>query len=193
MWRVIQIVFVVLGLLLSFGGNRLSMPILFYGGIACLGLAAIAIGWEAIFTQRIVLGRRRRGTRTTYTGVAAILQGVQFNIIGLFLLGIAWMMFWNNGREIVQQLARRPGLLLLILGVVCLMQAVIAIIGSHELKQGSRWFVILSLLISRMYPGLLLMVVGLVAIGLGLFEIAAPAAFDERGGAMLEELYGLNR
>ena len=192
MWKTIQVVFIVLGLLLAFGGNRLSMPILFYGSLACFGLASLAIGLEGIFTGRIVLGSRRHNKRT-YTGVPATLQGVQFIFIGLCLIGIAWMMYWNNGREIIQQFARRPGLPLLILGVVCLMQAVIAIIGSHELKQGSRWFVILSLLISRMYPGLLLIVVGVSAIGLGLFEIAAPAAFDERGGALLEELYGLNR
>lgn len=193
MWTTIQIIFVVLGLLLAFGGDRLSMPVLFYVAMACFGLASIAFGLEAIVTRHIVLGRRRRGSRSTYTGVAAILQGIQFNVIGLFLLGIAWMMFWNNNREIVQQFARRPGLPLLVFGAVCLMQAVIAITGSHEMQQGSRWFVILSLFIARLYPGLLLIVIGLGALGLGLFEIAAPTAFDERGGRMLEELYGLNR
>ena len=169
------------------------MPILFYGGVACFGLASMVIGLEGIFTQRIVLGRRRGGSRRTYTGIPAILQGVQFNLIGLFFIAIAGLLYLNNGREILQQFVRRPGLPLLLLGAGCLMQAVIAIMGSHELKQGSRWFVILSLLISRLYPGLLLIVVGLVAIGLGLFEIAAPAVFDERGGRLLEEFYGLNR
>jgi hypothetical protein len=190
MWTTLQIIFGVLGL---FGGDRLSLPILFYGGVACFGLASIAIGLEGIITRRIVLRRRRRGSSSTYTGVAAILQGIQFNIIGLFLLGIAWMMYWNNSREILQQFARRPGLPLLGFGAVCLMQAMIAITGSHEMKQGPRWVVILSLFTARLYPGLLLIVIGLGAMGLGLFEIAAPAAFDERGGRMLEELYGLNR
>ena len=169
------------------------MPILFYGGIACFGLASMAIGSEAIFTQRIKLGSRRRGSRATYTGVPAILQGIQFNIIGLFLLGIAWMMYWNNSREILQQFARRPGLPLLLFGAVCLMQAIIAIMGSQEMKQGQRWVVILSLFTARLYPGLLLIVIGLGAMGLGLFEIVAPTAFDENGGRFLEELYGLNR
>ena len=193
MWRTLQIIFGVLGLLLAFGGDRLSMPILFYGGVACFGLASIAIGLEGIVTRRIVLRRRRRGSSSTYTGVAAILQGIQFNIIGLFLLGIAWMMYWNNSREILQQFARRPGLTLLGFGAICLMQAMIAITGSQEMKQGPRWVVILSLFTARLYPGLLLIVIGLGAMGLGLFEIAAPTAFDESGGAFLEELYGLNR
>jgi hypothetical protein len=193
MWTTLQIIFGVLGLLLAFGGDRLSMPILFYGGVACFGMASIAIGLEGIVTRRIVLRRRRRGSSSTYTGVAAILQGIQFHIIGLFLLGIAWMMYWNNSREILQQFARRPGLSLLAFGAICLMQAMIAITGSHEMKQGPRWVVILSLFSARLYPRLLLIVIGLGAMGLGLFEIAAPTAFDERGGRMLEELYGLNR
>jgi hypothetical protein len=46
---------------------------------------------------------------------------------------------------------------------------------------------------ARLYPGLLLIVVGLGAMGLGLFEISAPTVFDENGGRLLEELYGLNR
>ena len=192
MWTTIQIVFGLLGLLLAFGGDRLSMPVLFYGGVACFGLASMAIGSEAIITRRIVLGRRRRGSRSTYTGVPAILQGVQFNIIGLFLLGIAWVMYWNNSREIFLQFARRPGLPLLLFGAVCLMQAIITVTGSHELKQGPKWVVILSLFTARLYPGLLLIVVGLGAMGLGLFEIAAPTAFDENGGSFLEELYALN-
>jgi hypothetical protein len=37
-------------------------------------------------------------------------------------------------------------------------------------------------MVSRLVPGLIL---------LGLFEIAAPDVFDERGGGLLETLYGL--
>ncbi|HET9908236.1 MAG TPA: hypothetical protein VFQ23_16410 [Anaerolineales bacterium] len=193
MWSTIQIVFVVLGLLLAYGGDRLSMPILFYGGMACFGLAAMAIGAEGIFTQRIVLGRRRRRTTTTYTGIPAVLQGVQFSLIGLFFIAISGLLYLNIGRDIFVQFVRRPGFPLVILGSACLLQAVIAIMGSHEIKQGPRWVVILSLFTARLYPGLLLIVIGLAAIGAGLFEIAAPAAFDEMGGRALEELYGLNR
>ena len=193
MWTTVQIVFALLGVLLAYLGNRFSMPLLFYGGIACFGLASMAIGLEGIFTQRIVLGRRRRGSKRTYTGIPAILQGVQFNLIGLFFIVIAGLLYLNIGRDLFLGFVRRPGLPLLLLGAVCLMQAVIAIMGSHEVKEGPGWAVILSLFTARLYPGLLLIVIGLAAIGLGLYEIAAPAAFDEMGGTLLEELYGLNR
>ena len=192
MWTTIQIILGLLGVLLALGGDRLSIPILTYAGIACLGLAAIAIGWEAILTRRIVLGRRRHGDVQTYSGLPAILQGVQFNLIGLFLIVIAFIVYSNaDGRAVVLQMVRRPGLPLVIFGALCLMQAGISIPGPHEMRQGPRWIVVMNLLVSRLLPGLILLGIGFGAMGLGLFEIVAPRGFDEMGGGFLEVLYGL--
>ncbi|MEW6085283.1 MAG: hypothetical protein AB1607_11870 [Chloroflexota bacterium] len=191
MWTTLQIIFGVLGILLAFGGDRLSMPILLYAGAACFGLASIAIGWEAIVTRQIRLGSRRRGTRETYTGLAAVLHGVQFNLIGLFLIGLSLSTYVNNGREIVLQFVRRPGVPLLILGALCLMQAVISLTGSHEQRQGPRWMVAMNLVAARLLPGIVLIVIGVGAAWLGVFEIIAPEAFDAMGGGYLEVLYGV--
>ena len=192
MWTTIQIILGLLGVLLALGGDRLSIPILTYAGVVCLGLAAMAIGWEAILTRRIVLGRQRHGNVETYSGLPAILQGVQFNLIGLFLIGIAFLVYLNmDGRSVVLQMARRPGLPLVVFGALCLMQAGISIPGPHEMRQGPRWIVIMNLLVSRLLPGLILLGIGSGALGLGLFEIVAPRAFDEMGGGFLEVLYGL--
>ena len=43
MWTTIQIILGLLGVLFLLGGDRLSMPILSYAGMAGLGLAAMAI------------------------------------------------------------------------------------------------------------------------------------------------------
>lgn len=191
MWTTLQIIFGVLGILLALGGDRLSMPILLYAGVACFGLASIAIGWEAIVTRQFRWGRRRSGTRETYTGLAAVLHGVQFNLIGLFLIGLSFSTYINNGREIFLQFVRRPGVPLLILGALCLMQAVISLTGSHEQRQGPRWMVAMNLVAARLLPGIILIVIGVGAAWLGVFEIIAPEAFDEMGGGFLEVLYGL--
>jgi protein-S-isoprenylcysteine O-methyltransferase Ste14 len=192
MWTTIQIILGLLGVLLALGGDRLSIPVLTYAGIACFGLAAMAMGWEAILTRHIVLGRRRHGNVETYSGLPAILQGVQLNLMGLFLIGIAFMVYSNaDGRAVVLQMARRPGLPLVIFGALCLMQAGISIPGPREMREGSRWIVIMNLLISRLLPGLILLGIGLGAVGLGLFEIFAPRTFDEMGGGFLEVLYEL--
>jgi hypothetical protein len=152
----------------------------------------MAIGCEAIATRQIVLGRRRHGNRETYTGIPAIFQGVQLNLLGLFLVVLAMMMhFHTNGRALVLQMVRRPGLLLIVFGSLLLMQAVITLVGAHELREGPNWIVILNLAVSRLLPGVILVVLGVGAVGLGLFEIVAPNVFDQMGGGFLEVLYGL--
>jgi hypothetical protein len=192
MWTTIQIVLGLLSLLLVFVGDRLSVPLLSDAGMACLGLTSITIGWEAIVTRHIVIGRRRHGNRQTYTDLPAILQGIQFNLLGLFLIVISIMMDENiNGRELVLQMARHPGLPFILFGALCLMQSVITLIGPHELQDGPRWIVLMNLLVSRLLPGIILVVIGLGMTGLGLFEILAPETFDKMGGGFLEVLYGI--
>jgi hypothetical protein len=192
MWTTAQIIVGLLSLLLVFVGDRFSIPFLAYFGIACLGLTSALIGWEAIFTQRMVIGRRRHGSRQTYTGLPAILQGIQFILLGLFLAAVSFMLYTKmNARELAMQMARHPGLPLILFGLLCLMQAVITLIGSHELQEGMRWLVIMNLLVSRLLPGIILVVIGVGMTGLGLFEIAAPQAFDQMGGGLLEVLYGI--
>ena len=192
MWTSLQIILGLLSLLLVFVGDRFSIPSLGYLGIACLGLTSAVIGWEAIFTQHMVIGRRRHGNRQTYTGLPAILQGIQFILLGLFLWSISFMLYTKmNGRELVLQMARHPGLPLILFGAFCLMQSAITLIGFHELQAGPRWIVIMNLLISRLLPGIILVLVGLGMTGLGVFEILAPETFDQMGGGFLEVLYGL--
>jgi len=191
MWSTLQIIFGLLGILLAFGGDRFSMPILTNLGIACFGLASIAIGWEAILTRYFRLGSRRRGTRTTYTGLAAILHGIQFNLLGLFFLGLGIFTDFTAWRQVFLQFVRRPGLLLILIGVLLIMQSIIAFSGSVEDRLGERWVVILNTFLSRILPGIILLVLGVGALGLGMFEFLAPVAFDQMGGGFLETLYGL--
>jgi len=194
MFRIIQIVFFVLGILLALGGDRFSIPLLTYGGIACFGIAAMAIGWEAIVTRHIVLGSRRRGTRETYTGLPAILQGIQFNLIGFFLIGVSAFIYLNNGnlgRDIFLQFVRRPGMLLVVIGALLLLQALVMFLGYREINEGPGFMVTLNLILSRMLPGVILLVLGLGAMGLGLLDMVAPALFDSMGGGFLETLYGV--
>ena len=191
MLKTIELILIILGLLVAFIGYQFSIPVLLHAGIGCFGLAMIVIGWQAILTRHMILRGRRRGPRQTYTGVAAIFQGIQFNFIGLFLIGLAFMMYFNNSQEIALQIARRPGLPLVVLGGICLMQAMITFSGPEEYKQGSQGFVVMNLLVARLLPGLILVILGVGFSLLGLFEAVAPERFDEMGGRLLEEVYGV--
>ena len=152
------------------------------------GVTAIVVGMEAMITRRIVLYRRRNYSET-YLGFAAYAQGVQFTLIGIFFIGTSLAAYLDNGRAIFLHLVQRPWSVLLVVGVYCLMQAVIAIGGSVEQKQGTRWVVMLDFLVGRLLPGIILIVIGFSALGLGLFEFTAPAQFDALGGGFLEVLF----
>jgi len=192
MLQTVKIIFGILGFLFALGSDRLKMPVLMYGGIVCFGLMAITIGWEAILTREIRLGSRRKGSSQTYTGVPAVLQGIQFNVIGLFLIGVSLMMHFDEqglGRGILLRFARHPGIPFVVIGLLLLIQSAIVLSGYRELWMGPGWVVTLNLLASHLFPGLILLALGIGAIGLGLFEIALPEAFDARGGGFLEMLY----
>jgi hypothetical protein len=192
MWTKLQIGLMVLAFALVFVGDRFSSSLLLNTGIACFGMFAIAIGCEAILTRQIVVGSRRRRNRGTYTGTAAMFQGVQFNLFGLFLMAVAVMSYMRtNMREVFLQYVRHPGLPLIVLGILVLMQAVITMTGSLEQQESSRRDVIFSLLLGRVLPGVILIIVGFGLMGLGLFEIVAPKVFDSMGGGFLEMLYGI--
>lgn len=192
MWKTIQIVLGVAGLLLIFGGDRLSNPLLLYAGIACLGLLAMAVGWEAILTQHIVVGGRRSGDRGTYVGMPAVFRGIQFNLFGFFLIAAAAFTYLKaDGRGMFLEMVRRPGMPLIVLGMLVLSQAAITLYGSLEMQHGSQQQVVLNLVLFRLLPGAILVIIGLGAVGLGLFEVLAPESFDARGGGFLEMLYGL--
>jgi hypothetical protein len=189
LWSIIQIGLAVVAFLMAFAGDKLSIPIMLYSGIALFGVTAIVIGLEAMLTQRIVLSRQRNYSET-YLGFAAYAQGVQFSLIGLFFIGTSMAAYLDNGRDIFLHLVKRPWSVLVVFGTYCLMQAIIAIGGSVEQKQGTRWVVMLDFFAGRLLPGIILIVIGLGALGLGLFEFVAPAQFDALGGGFLEVLFG---
>jgi len=188
-WTTVQLVVFAVGLALAFAGEKFSIELLTYGGISLFGVAAFLIGLEAAITQRIVLGRSRYNE--TYTGLSAYAQGIQFCMLGIFFIAVSIAAYFNTGDALFDYFVRRPGWLLITFGVYCLMQAVIAIAGYQEEKLGPRWIVIMNLFASRLLPGIILVVIGLGATGLGLFEVVAPALFDKMGGGFLEVLFGV--
>ena len=189
LWAIVQIGLAIIAVLLTLAGDKLSIPILFYAGISMFGVTSIVVGMEAMITRRIVLSRQRNYSET-YLGLAAYAQGVQFSILGIFFIGASMAAYLDNGRELFLYLVRRPWSVLVVFGVYCLMQAIISIGGSVERKQGSRFAVMLDLFVGRLLPGFILIVIGLGALGLGLFEFFLPAQFDALGGGFLEVLFG---
>jgi len=188
---ILAIVVGLFGFLLLFLGQRLALDILTYAGFGLMGVMAIVVGLQAIVTRRLVqISRYNRHADETYVGVAAVAQGIIFIMMGFLFIGLALVAYLNSGRELFLHFVRHPGLILLIIGLLFLMTAISALVGTVEEKEGGRFEVLLNLLASRLLPGLILLVLAAGAISLGLLEIAAPQTFDQLGGGFLEVLFG---
>ncbi|HUS95087.1 MAG TPA: hypothetical protein VMZ24_07935 [Patescibacteria group bacterium] len=191
LWAVLMILFGLIGVVLLFLGQRFSLDILTYVGLGLIGLTSIVIGLQAAITRRMVqVSRYDRRANETYVGVAAIAQGILFILLGLFFIGLALAAYKNSGRELFLYFVRHPGLALLIIGLILLMTAISALVGTVEDKEGGRFERYLTLMTSRLLPGVILIVLASGAFGLGVLEIAAPQTFDQLGGGFLEVLFG---
>ena len=189
-WRVVQLSTAAVGVGSIILGRVLSRPQFDYIGIAILGFAGVLIGLEGIYKQEMILTSRysRRGTET-FLGAPGIAQGIQFVLVGIFLVGASLSALFNSGEYVFQYLVRRPGWLLLTFGLFCLSSAVIAFSGSVEQRTGTRFERILDLLAGRLLPGFILLFLALIIFGLGFLEILAPPVFDQLGGGFLEVLF----
>jgi len=183
-----EIFFMVAGGLCLWGSDQFGLPVLLRLGLGGFGATFSIMGVEAIITQEISFTSGRRYSET-YGGLAAIAYGLIFGMIGLSLFGVAFIMQYNSGEEVFQRLVRHPGPLLLLLGVVFLLMAIVRLTGLAGLQKGMKWTAVLNVLGYSLLPGLFLLVLGLGALGLGFFEILAPAAFDKMGGGFLETLF----
>ena len=173
-------------------GEKTDSSLLTTAGFCCLGAASIWIGIETIITRRIVLrSRYDRRANETYVGIAAIAQGIGLVALGLFLAGIALLVHLELGAPLLRHLLRRPGALLILFGLFAMTTAVTVGMGYVEQKETNRFAYFLDLLTSRTLGVLVLVAIGVIAIGLGLLEVFAPDQFDELGGGFLKALYGL--
>lgn len=180
------------GIVLIVWGQIFSSSDLALLGLFVFSISGILIGIEAI-KRRIFLEQSRYNRRDTetYVGFAAVLQGVLMIFVGIFLCILAVIDYFNLGESVFSYLVRHPGIPLVLFGIYCLATAGTAIIGYAEQNQGPKWNVYLELIASRLLPGIILIVIALIAISLGVIEIAAPEYFDKMGGGFLEILFNI--
>lgn len=159
-------------------------------GLFIFSVSGILIGIEGIRRKTFIeQSRYDRQDTETYIGIAAITQGIIIIFVGIFLCSISIIDYFNLGESVSSYFIRHPGIPLLLFGIYSIATAVTAIVGYVEQKQGPKWNVFLELIASRLLPGIILIVIALIAITLGLIEIVAPEYFDKMGGGFLEILF----
>lgn len=186
-----EIILLVAGILAMLGGDRFANSTLLFAGFGLFGAGFALGGLEAIITRRFGFARGYGLRSESYGGLAAMAWGVNFLLVGAWVIVLAGILYSGDEKAIIEHLVRRPGIVLLSAAVFLLGSGVANLIGSAELREGSTGEMLTNLLVYRLLPGLILVVLGLVVAGLAMMEILAPAAFDSMGGGFLEVLYGL--
>jgi hypothetical protein len=189
-WSKFVIAVSIIGILFVIADQIFAIPILKYFGIIAFALSGIMVGLEGIVKKKVVLiSRYNRRLSETYIGITAVAQGILIIFLGLFIIAISILAYFNSGQSVFHYFIRHPGIPLLIFGFICFLSSTISILGSVEEKQGTKFLVILNLLTSRLLPAIILIVIGLAATSLGVLEILNPQYFDKLGGGFLEAIF----
>lgn len=158
--------------------------------IFLFAITSMLIGLEAILLKEIIfVSSYSRRLNETYRGIAAIAHGVIFIIISLFLGVISFLVYQDSGDNVFQFFIKRPGVIILIIGVYIFSFSLIAFVGYKEQTQTSRFVYYLDLITSRLLPGTILLVWAVAFTVLGIIEIINPAYFDSIGGGFIELIF----
>ena len=158
--------------------------------IFIFAITSLLIGIEAIITREIIfISRYSRKLNETYRGIAAVAHGVVFIILSLYFGVISVLYYQDSGDNVSQYFIRRPGVIILIIGIYMLSFSLIAFVGYEEQKQNSKFVYYMDLIASRLLPGVILSAWAIAFILLGIVEIVDPQYFDSLGGGLLEVLF----
>ena len=146
-------------------------------GVFLAGLGTAVLGVLDIRSResRFEMGEEGYSRTETYRGLSAISWGVFFILLGLTLSGGAALVLFGLGDAALAFARARPGGLLILGGFLALTYALPTLRGAVEdNRQLGR---LLTSLPGRLLSVLLIMG-GLLLIGLGVWETAAPGAYD---------------
>jgi hypothetical protein len=178
MLGILQWVLIGLGVVLGYAGSRFHLPALIGIGVTVAGLGITAGGAEDMITRNVSLSYHEEGGRyQTYHGLSAVLLGVMWVVVGLALVvgGLAYTL--GAGEWLLGNLRAHPGPALVLGGLAMLAYGGSEALGAREDRLSASFLNFLGSVPARIF-GLILVVVGLVAIGAGTLELVAPQVFD---------------
>lgn len=171
----LEIFLVIAGGLAMYGGDHLANLALYNAGIFTVGAGFALDGAVTMVTQSPGFWNKLIWDEA-YRGLAAILHGLVFTVLGggVMIYGLA--RFLNVGDAAVNLVSGRPGIIFLATSLVLLS------LGSAQILSAAQWTGSLGdwlLGVPRGLAGLFLAAFGLVALGIGLFELFDPTAFND--------------
>jgi hypothetical protein len=174
----LQWILIGLGTAIGYAGWRFGWPAVIGLGVALAGLGVAAGGVEDMLNREVSLSYHEEGGRyQTYSGASAVLMGVMWVLVGLAMVigGLAAMVglggwLWSNLRA-------HPGPALVLAGMAMIAYGGSEALGARENRLSASFLNFLGSVPARIF-GVILVVVGLLALGAGTLELIAPQAFD---------------
>lgn len=164
---------------LIFVGDRANLPRLQALGAAILGLGLVAVGVESIRTRYFEVGpdpgSLRSSSRFVFRGPGALSWGLMCLALGSGAALAAAIVLLGLQDVAGRLIAERPGIVLAPLGLLFLCTAGGWLFGEERMNSSSLLF--LATLPHRL-GAVITVLFSLAVLAVGLFELAAPAAFD---------------
>lgn len=165
---------IVVGALGMLAAQWFYLPKGFHLGLFLVGAGIALGGLESLVTRRMSFRFATHGAER-YAGAPALIWGLMAFAVGVSIIAAAYLMEAGMWRSALSHLARRPGPLVAGAGflVAC---AGMLLMFSRGPRRGMWWIVLVRM--PRTVLGFLLVAAGLAAVGLGLWEIFDPRAYQ---------------
>jgi hypothetical protein len=172
------------GLLLVAGGDRLGSSALTQAGVFLLGGGLTLAGLGGVLTGRKPFSQQA-ATDHSPTGQVALFNGAVLMVFGVSVIAGAVLLLLRGEAGLIALLRMRPGLILVPLGAILLGKGGAQLLFVLQ-RGGSVRDRLLSL--PPLLAGLIVGLLGLLALVMGLYETLDPSGFDRVVAANLGPL-----
>ena len=173
---------IVVGIIGMAAAKLFAIPKGFYLNLFLVGAGIALGGLESLATRRMSF-RTSNEAGEGYAGAPAVIWGLMALLVGAAVIGSAYLMDAGSWRSTVNYLTRRPGPVLAGLGLV-VAGAGALLMFNRSGRRGIWWTLLVR--IPKTMVGLVLVIGGLAAVGLGVWEWLDPKAFDRIARGMWE-------
>ena len=166
---------IVIGIVGMIAGKFFDLHKGFELGLFLVGAGIALGGIEGIVTQRMGL-RSSEEAHEVYAGPPALIVGILLLLAGAATVGAAYLLAEGQWSATLAHLRNRPAAPLLAAAVVLVGVGVLLILNPRG-SGGTLWT--LFVYVPRALLGVLLVLAGVAAAGLGAWEFLDPRAFDD--------------
>jgi len=165
---------VIVGILAVIAGHFFALAKGVQLGVFLIGLGIAVGGLEGIVTRRMCF-RPAEEAYEDYAGAPSVIVGLMALLVGAAVIGTAYLLADGLWHSTVSYLMRRPAPLLGAAGLLLVGTGVLMILNPRG-RRGLAWTLLVR--VPRSLLGLILVLGGVAAIGLGVWEVFEPYRYD---------------